>query len=306
MCGKLIRDPHAKLSEQEQAALENIRQWFCEYMIVRDGIVRTKTTGAGFMTSHNWDGVTCDPNTGQILHGAGHCKDNDWQCYFLLLGEHTPDNFRERLEAFRKTLRQPSSNMWVFDFTTTRWQRKFHDGPFVETLGGGSFMKYIPDLNRSIYHQAQGRSPFMMVYDGVKNTWTPAKPNGDKPLGQLIHKDKIAPLQEQQVAYSPKHRKLVAVIDQATHVYDIDKSEWSRLPDDRQLKAHDARTIFDYDDNSDTFLLLQAGRQQGEGSFFGMSLADGKWREIKPTGPLPFARWSPGEGYYDPRHGDHS
>lgn len=302
VCQKLIRDPHAKLTGKEQDALENIREWFSEYMTIRDGYVQTKTTGAGFMTSHNWEGVTYDPNTRQILHAAGHAKPDDWQCYFLLMGKHTPDNFREKLAEFEKTLKPATSQMWVFDFQQNRWLRAHHEGEYVATQGGGSFMKYIPDLKKSVYYQSHGRDPKMMFYDSVANRWTPVHPNGSRPLGRLIHQDGHAPLQEQQVAYSPRHRKLVAVIGQATHVYDIDANAWSRIPGERSLEAHDARTIFVYDGNSDAFLLLRSGREPGEGALNAMTLTDGKWRKINPTGPLPHARWSPGQGFYHPGH----
>lgn len=302
VCQKLIRDPHAKLTAKEQEALENIRQWFKDHVTIKDGYIQTKTTGAGFMTSHNWEGVTYDPNVKQILHAAGHAKPDDWQCYFLLLGQHTPDNFHEELARFVQTLRPATSQMWVFDFHKNRWLPAYHDGEYVATRGGGSFMKYIPDLKRSIYYQAHGRDPKMMFYDGAVKRWSRVEPNGDASLRQLIHEDELAPRQEQQVAYSSRHRKLVAVIGRATHVYDIDANAWSRLPGDRSLEAHDARTIFAYDSNSDTFLLAKAGRAKGEGALFAMSLTDGKWREIQPKGPLPYARWSPGQGFYHPEH----
>ena len=300
VCGRISRNPKTTLNEKEKKQLDALRVWWKKYMVVEDGYLQTRG-GGGFMTSHTWDGITYDPVAKKLLWAAGGHKGNDVNCHVILSDDFSPETYPAKLAAFRKTLKPVTSNMWMFDFAKNRWVRSFHDGPYVPTASGGAFMQYIPEIKKSLYYHAHGRSPMMQSYDSAANKWQAVAPNGGRSIGALV-KAKLAPKQEQQVAYSAKHKVLVAVVEKDTFTYDVLKDVWARVDAPRDLVAHDAKTIFDYDRANDVFTLIQAGRKKGQGAAWAFSLPEKKWEPLKPKGGLPYAKWDPGAGFYHPEH----
>jgi hypothetical protein len=170
-------------------------------------------------------------------------------------------------------------------------------------------MCYIPETKRVIYYvAAQNVSPHaygMWSWDVVSNEWMELKPNGGKSIDALVLRDKVAPTEEQQTAYSPKHKTMVAVIGTSTFGYHVLKDEWSRLNDAIPMECHDAKTMFAYDSVSDVFLLTD-GNKEGRVAVF--SLATNKWELVTPSGdgcpPSDYGAgkyWAQPKGYFDPR-----
>ena len=86
-------------------------------------------------------------------------------------------------------------------------------------------------------------------------------------------------MDDQQTGYSPKHKKMVAVIGRAT---------------------------FAYDSRNEVFLLTDGNK---EGKVAVLSLAENKWELVTPNGDgCPPSDWGGGpywgqpKGYYDPTH----
>ncbi len=299
VCRKVFGNPGVELSEKEKRGLEAIRTWFKEHMVIRDGYVQTKITGAGFMTSHTWDGLTYDPLVNKVFHYSGHSTVTDYRCWFVLMEDWTPENFEEKFKAFEKKLRPADTPMWAFDFNDHKWTKVYQKGSDVNVRSGsGAFMHYVPDLKKSICYQVHKPPYGMAAYDAVSGKMEDMNPNGGESLGTLRQKE-IAPTREGQVAYSPRHKLLVDVHGLNTFIYDIRKNEWRKSAESRPLFAHDARTIFDYDSENDTFVLFGKSRS-GKGNIWQMSLDDEKWTRVEPTGEVPAAFH--GRGFYHPVH----
>jgi len=164
-------------------------------------------------------------------------------------------------------------------------------------------MLYVPDWKKVVYYvAAQNVTPtaaYMRTWDPVKDQWAELKPNGGKSIHELAFGLKVAPTSEQQMAYSPKHRTIVAVLKNSTFAYNIDKNEWTKLNDAIPFGASDAATVFAYDTTADRFLLADPRRNQ----LAAFDLAANKWETITPAGPgIPKPPYCVGKGYYDPLH----
>lgn len=141
----------------------------------------------------------------------------------------------------------------------------------------------------------------MWAYDAAANVWEELKPNGGKTISELWSA-KLAPGGGHQMAYSSKHRKLVAVQGKETWVYDLTKNEWSHLATVEDHGAHDPTTTFAYDSANDLFLLVNApeGRWKHKRDLRALDLTTGRWRKIETTGePLDTRPYHGNVSYYD-------
>ncbi|PCJ56563.1 MAG: hypothetical protein COA79_18565 [Planctomycetota bacterium] len=106
------------------------------------------------------------------------------------------------------------------------------------------------------------------------------------------------------MAYSPKHKKIVAVQDTTTWIYDITKEVWKKACTDEKNHAHDSFSVFDYDSKNDVFLLLgrTEGGRKGAASPFVLrayNITENKWKTLTVGGSgLPSSKGK--MGYYDP------
>jgi len=127
----------------------------------------------------------------------------------------------------------------------------------------------------------------------------------------MVYGKKTAPGGELQVAYSPKHKKLVAVNKERTFVYDVAKNTWARVADNPSY-GHDSASVFAYDSHADVFLLV--GKKGGRWSdkpwtVSAYDLKTNRWEVVQVQGdPLPQdppkRAWLAQQyaGYYDPGH----
>lgn len=228
----LVANPAKELTKQEREEIAAYKQWWEEYVVFRDGHLTTKA-GGPIMPAHTWDAFTYDPNVGRMLWGMGVSPAGQLSTLSYFTGKP--------LAELQDQADPTYTEMWMFDVRQTKWQQYRTDGPHAALEGMGATMHYIPELKQSIWYvAAQNVSPAayeMWLFDAVHDRWTELTPNGGKSIDTLATKDQVAPMSEQQVAYSAKHRKLVAVLEQDTFVYDIDKNEWSKTAHDERLDA---------------------------------------------------------------------
>jgi len=299
---RLREKPDQPMSEAERKQFEEVRPWWNANIVLKDGYLTTKN-GGPILPGHTWDTLVYEPNVHMMVHGHGaYCSDAA-----VLQSRYTG----VPLEDIEKQIDKSYSSNWLFDPAQKRWNihKRPAKGGMPELTGMGATMCYIPDLKRVIYYvAAQNVSPhsyMMWSWDVATNIWTELKPNGGKTISDLVLRNKVAPTEEQQTAYSPKHKKMVAVIGKATFAYDITKNEWAKLNDQIPIEAHDAKTMFAYDSINDVFLLTD-GNKEGRVAVF--SLAENKWELVTPKGdgcpPSNYGAgnyWAQPKGYFDPR-----
>lgn len=185
---------------------------------------------------------------------------------------------------------KPGSKLWMYDSREGRWRKQMGEGP-MPLIRSAGLLEYIPDWKKSIWFASNWNEIGMWTYDAKANTWAELKPNGGR---NFYHdnKDRTFPGAELQGAYSSRHKKLVAVKDTRTWLYDLTKNEWSRACDDPENDAHDARSVFAYDDVNDVFLLQQPHKK----SLRAFRITTNKWETLQPKG----AGLSSGKlGYFD-------
>lgn len=284
----------SKFSEKEKTELETTRAWWKANVVNQNGDVTTRR-GGPIMNSHTWDGITYDPLVQRVLWASGGGAGGKPQYHAYLSG--VPSSKVEADPAY--------TAMWMFDPAKKSWLHYKHSGPMAKLRGMGAALCYIPDLKQSIYYVAATnvtpQAFEMWTYDAVADQWAELKPNGGKAIRTLVMKEKAAPMAEQQVAYSAKHKKLVAVNGPDTFVYDIVKSEWSKVNSDERIDGHDAHTVFACDSASDVFLLANP---KGKTKLAAFSLiSTNKWEPLEWQGPpMPTGRYMNYMGYYDPAH----
>lgn len=299
---RLREKPEQPMTDPEQAQFEKVRPWWNANIVLKEGYLTT-TNGGPVLPGHTWDTLVYEPNRRVMIHGTGaYCSDTA-----ILQSHYTGVPLADVESQIDKSY----SSIWMFDPYDKRWiiHRRPDNGIMPDLEGMGATMCYLPDLKRVIYYvAAQNVTPHayrMWSWDVVNNIWTELKPNGGKSIDELVLRDKVAPTAEQQTAYSPKQKRLVAVIGTATFAYDVVKNEWARLNDQAPIQAHDAHTIFAYDSVNDRFLLTD-GNQEGKVAVF--SLTDNSWELVTPTGdgcpPSNYGAgnyWGQPKGYFDPR-----
>jgi len=296
----LVHNPEKELTPRQKQQLEAYRQWWNTYVHLTDGDITT-TRGGPVMPAHTWDAFTYDPRVGRLIWGLGANPAAQPATYAYFSNQS--------LEQVEAQLDKRYTPMWMFDPKAKRWihyKTKELDTPRAALRGMGATMQYIPDLGKSIWYvAAQNVSPpafEMWTYDAVEDSWQELRPNGGKSIGELAGKLDSAPKAEQQVAYSPKDRKLVAVLKHDTYVYDIATNAWSKVATDKRIFGHDANSVFGYDPHADAFILAFKSRRNAiNPSLATFSLKTMKWTLLEPNGPaIPHSK-NGYAGYFDPR-----
>ncbi len=295
----LVRDPNKTLSEKEQQQIAAYRQWWTENVVFRDGHLTTNR-GGPIMPAHTWDAFCYDERAGKLIWGMGASPAAQLSTHAYFTGRP--------MSQLEKQADATYSPMWMFDSKTKRWSHYRTSAKRAALRGMGATMVWLPDVGKSLWYvAAQNVSPAafeMWLFDAVADKWTELKPNGGKSISTLATKDKVAPMSEQQTAYSPKHKKLVAVLKHDTFVYDLAANVWSKVATDERIYGHDARSVFAYDEKSDTFLLAFPPEGRGKRlQLAAFSLATNRWNLIEPSGPeVPEIKYGGYMGYYDPQH----
>lgn len=295
----LVRDPDRELTSHEKDQIDAYRQWWNENVVLRDGHLAT-TRGGPIMPAHTWDAFCYDGRAGRLLWGMGASPAAQLSTHAYFSGQS--------MASLEKLLDPNYSPMWMFDPVKRKWSHYRTSKKRAQLRGMGATMTWLPDRGQSIWYvAAQNVSPAafeMWLFDAVADDWTELKPNGGKSIGSLATKDGVAPMAEQQTAYSPKHQKLVAVIENDTFVYDVAKNEWSKAVTDDRIYGHDARSVFAYDEHTDAFLLAFLPDGRGKRlQLAAFSLATNRWTLITPNGPsVPEIKYGGYTGYFDPRH----
>ncbi|MEX0715601.1 MAG: hypothetical protein WD066_03400 [Planctomycetaceae bacterium] len=280
-----------------------LREWYGEHAAVQDGYLQTVANGGPVGPWHTWDGIAYDAAAGMLLWAVLD-TDQVLRSKAEQYARHTGRKPEEVLSQMK-----PGVGLYRYDAEKNRWSRSLTDGPKPYLRGMGGSLTYVPELKKTIWYcAAQNVSPndfAMWSYDAVANEWKDLKPNGGDSLFDVVHKQKAAPSSEVQMAYSPRHKKIVAVLGPNTFAYDIGANEWKHAVTDERNKAHDASTVFAYDSVSDLFLLLNRpkGQYEPDVELRGFRLATGKWETITPKGEMvqkiPYGGLA---GYFDPRH----
>lgn len=300
----VAKNPEYQMKDSEKANFEAAKKWWLENVVLVDGHLVTRG-GGPLLVGHTWDTLIYEPNIRRTIQGTGaHCANTPW-----LHSQFTGMPIEQVNKLMERSLNQQPGvksykTMWLFDPAERKWIHYESDSPLAELRGMGATMCYIPCWKKTIFYvAAQNVTPnafFMRTYDAINDRWEELKPNGGKSISELAVKLKVAPMSEQQTAYSPKHRKMVAVLGADTFIYDIDSNQWSKSEAVNDLiKAHDASTVFAYDSAGDIFLLCEPRT----GKLAGFSLATGKWQSLAPAGDaMPKPPYCVGKGYYDPTH----
>jgi hypothetical protein len=305
--GKGIEKNEAK----RKAMKGKIKAWAQRNLVIKDGYLQTSKNGFPVFQWHTWDGLTYDPITGR-MHWAflgGEAQKGNLKKYCKAVGK----NFNEEV---KKT--KPYLGLCSFDPGTRKWSVTFRKDPMPRMRGMGGFLHYLPDQMKVIWYvSASNVTPGdydMWSWDLLTDKWTKLKPNGGKSIRELVLKAKVAPPEELQVAYSPKHKKLVAVMGKFVYTYDVVKNEWKRVAENKEVHAYDSHTVFDYDSANDVFILVQPQHSHATYSpvkyhnhnkgFFAFSLNTMKWETLTPKGAGTFRKpkYEALKGYYDPEH----
>jgi hypothetical protein len=297
---KWRKNPDYQMKEKEKKQFAAAKAFWNKYVILKDGHFITKQDQAPLLVGHTWDTLVYDPNVGRLIQGTGaHCAGS------AIL--HTKFTGMPLAEVKSKLGKNPQGvpyrTMWSFDPVKKQWAQYASADKLARLRGMGATMCYIPDWKKTIFYvSAQNVTPqahSMVTYDAVNDKWAEVKPNGGKRISTLSLRLKVAPASEQQTAYSPRHKKMLAVLKKDTFCYDIVKNEWSKLNSDIPFTAHDAKTVFSYDSVGDVWLL--AAPRNGNFAIF--DIKTNKWEKVTPPGPkMPKPPYCVGKGYYDPEH----
>jgi len=288
---------NGKGMEPDEKKREELRAKLKEYMEktvrLKDGYLQTVTNGGPVFAWHTWDGLSYDPSTGRmywaVLDDDGVMKEY-LKSYCTITGAD--------FAALEKDLK-PGMGLWSFDPGTKKWARWSGTGPHPRMRGMGGSFTYIPDLKKTVWYVAAFNvSPAdcqMWIYDAVADKWEDMKPKGD--WGR-----KESPGSEAQMAYSPKHKKIVAVVGKDTFVYDFATNAWSKACTEEGQHASDSRSVFAYDSASDVFLLYNAPKGEWDKArdLRAFDLKTLKWEKLAPQGAAVPTDCR--KGYYDPEH----
>lgn len=277
--------------------IEDFKSWAKQHLRFEGGRLFT-TNGGPLMPSHQWDGMTYDYALKRLVWRSGaHSHLEPGAIAYL---------FDLDVDEVKAQLDPQVTPMWRFDPAQAKWSVYTHDNasPRSELRGMGASATYVPELCGVVhYAAAQNVVPAvfeMWLHKSDEDTWHRLAPNQGRALRELVLTDKLAPSSEQQIAYSPRHQKLVAVLEQDTFVYDLAQDQWSLANTDPRHRANDSRTIFVYDTKNDVFLLFDMDKPA---TVFAFSLTTLQWEEVavqgQPFSPPPYNRPF---GYYDPRH----
>jgi hypothetical protein len=293
------KKPETDAGKLEKAKAQVV-QWMQDNVTLENGYLQTRKNGGPVLAWHTWDGLSYDPRVGRMFWVV--LDDQETQTgYLRTYCQAAGKDFQEESKKLK-----PGTGMWSFDPGTRKWTRWTGAAPHARMRGMGGSLHYLPDTKKMIWYcAATNVSPGefgMWSYDAVADRWEELKPNGGKSIRELALTDKVAPGEELQIAYSPKHRKLVAVLKQDTFVYDVAANAWSKACTDEGNYASDCRTVFAYDSASDVFLLYNApkGEWDDTRNLRAFDLKTGKWETLTPQGAA--VPKGVRKGYYDPEH----
>jgi len=296
---KFVKDPNYQMDEKETELFALAKEWWLKNVDFKDGHYLTKRGGT-LLHGHTWDTLVYDESIKKLIQGNGaHCAQSPW-----LQHKFTGMPMEEVQQKLGKNPNGvPYKTMWLFDPEEKKWIHYASHDALAELRGMGASLCYLPDLKKTVcYVSAQNVTPnafHMRLYDGVADKWEELKPNGGQSISTLSIKLKVAPSSETQLRYSPKHKKIVAVLATNTFCYDVVKNEWSLLNSNIPFKANDANTIFEYDSTNDVFLLVDC-RALKIASF---DLKTNEWKTIEAKGAqLKKPPYCVGKGYYDPTY----
>ena len=310
---KALKKNEAK-NKDEIAALETkIKQWWKDSLELTEGYLHDKGTMGPALPVHTWDGVTYDTAKNKLYWDTTdtNTKLNPRRGHFRNI-ERYAENLGLDAEVLKKQVK-PASSLYMYTPGETRWRRQQGEGPFPRMLGQGASLHYIPDIDRTIYYCCVGNvtggsTEGMWSYDATANLWKELI-KGSLLVG-MVKKKNIAPGAELQLAYSSKHKKLVAVCKNQIFIYDIAANKWSKGKDTLAY-AHDSTSTFVYDSNADRFLLLsRGGKSHHTKTLFALYVYDlnkDEWTKLETPilhdDKLP-TKWkryrSSYAGYYDP------
>lgn len=296
--GKPISNEQKRKYEK---AKTQMRAWYREHVVFANGYIQAKG-GGPIYPSHTWDGLTYDPRVRRLLWHPGHDGNLRW------FAEFTGEDY-EQLRQRQK----PTTKVWMYEPASRAWAKQVvAKGTLHPPLRGmGATFHYIPELGKCLFyvavHNVAPPAEEMWTFDARANLWEEVRPNGGQSIGHLA-KSGTAPFGEVQVAYSPKARKLVALVGSKAWTYDVARNEWAFLCEDPATQGFHGRSVFVYVPAADAFLLVQPGpetrsRKRSPYIIRELTLARRTWRTIQPNGPPPRkGTWWPPAGYYDPIH----
>ncbi|MCW8133861.1 MAG: hypothetical protein KIS92_26170 [Planctomycetota bacterium] len=311
-----LKDEIAKGADAEKAKAEleavyaKMKTWY-EGVEVKDGYLQDKANGGPVQPWHTWDGLTYDEKAKRLYWAeldSDNFKDeknrvhrNLTRAYARVTGQDP-----EKLVAELK----PGSSMYMYDPAQRRWFKQLGQEPFPIMRGMGGTLNYIPDLDKTIWYACVGNTPGgydegMWAYDAKTNTWENLVPGGT--ISGLMRQKK-APSEEIQAAYSGKHKKLVVVNKEMTFVFDFSSKTWIRVADNPG-HGYDSHSVFAYDSQADVCLLLSkkgGAWAKTPWKIAAYNIAADTWEEVEIQGaPLPQdppdRAWEAQQfaGYYD-------
>jgi hypothetical protein len=296
----LMKNPKPELTEKQKHEIEECRKWWQENVIWHEGNFVMRDTHAPILVGHTWDTLFYDEVNQRLVQGTGaHSANLPIMSQIYDARPMADLEAKHGKRADGTTWARP----WTFDPKTGKWSPYAHQDEVAQLRGMGASMLFIPDLGGAVFYYAGQNTPgarhVMAFWDLKKDTWTDLNPNG-KPLFSLATKDKAAPISEQQMVYAARHKKIVAAgPGHDTFVYDFPTNQWSKVHEECPLSAHDARTIFAYDELADVCLL--AHPKKGQVAVY--DIRANTWNLIEPNGPsLLVPKYNEGKGYYDRAH----
>jgi hypothetical protein len=295
----LDKSPDYKMKPEEQKNWDECKAWWKETVLFTNGLYLTRH-GGPLLSGHTWDTLLYEPNTRRVIHGTGaYCAASVWLEHMF---SGTPIAELEA-RAGKDPDGKPYRTMWFFDPAACRWQCYASESPLAVLQGMGGSMLYVPALKKVLWYYAGQNTPgaahTMRTWDPLTDTWQEIRPNGGKSIDEVALKLKAAPVSEQQMAYSAKHRRIVAVLKNDTFAYDVDRNEWTNRNAAVPFPATDADTVFAYDDTADAFLLADPRN----GKLAAYDPVANQWSLVTPKGPgIPKPPYCVGKGYYDPTH----
>ncbi|PCJ57658.1 MAG: hypothetical protein COA79_15545 [Planctomycetota bacterium] len=305
-----------KKNPEDKESMEKIKVWYTG-VVMKDGYLQDKANGGPVRPWHTWDGITYDVRAKTLYWNVldtqnftgKNQKNNIHQKKIRTFAKYSNQDSNELIKRLK-----PASSMYIYDPEKKRWKRQQGEGPFPLMRSMGGTIHYIPDIDKTIFYICAGNMPGgytegMWTYDSKTNKWENLIV-GSK-VRNLVHKDKVAPGEELQVAYSSVDKKLVAVQKNSTFIYDFKTNTWSRGAQ-RESFGHDAKSTFDYDSSTDQFLLLaRKGTNQWAKSLLAMYSYDIKTNKWQKT-EMPLLKDNTGAkwkqfgncyaGYYEPTH----
>lgn len=291
---KWRKKPGAKLNNKEQEKFVQAKTWWQKNVIFKDGHITT-SKGGPIMPSHTWDGFTYDSKLKKLIWGNG-AHPGGSAFYHAMF---TDQNFQQVKLQFDRQY----TPMWMFDPVKKSWLQYKTNKQHPAFRGMGGAMQYLPDLDKTIWYMAAKNvnpNAFeMWMFDAQTDSWTALRPNGGRSIQSLATSGE-SPMAEQQFAYAQQQQTLVAVEGHNTYGYDVKNNLWQRLVNDHRIVAHDAKSVFAYDQANSVFLLANPKHKNQLAAF---SIKSGKWQLLSPDGPaVPNRRYGPPRGYYDPKY----